>query len=95
MLTAALIVAALIPAGTLLMAVARDDTVGESEDSKPLNAGFPDIRMAIYERPPAGTVVDGELVCWVDGRGILPAASAAVAARFYSQVRHRGGGARP
>lgn len=39
--------------------------------------------------------VDGELVCWVDGRGILPAASAAVAARFYSQVRHRGGGARP
>jgi ATP-dependent DNA ligase len=34
---------------------------------KPMDAGFPDIRMAVYQHLPPETVVDGELVCWVDG----------------------------
>jgi ATP-dependent DNA ligase len=35
---------------------------------KPMGAGFPDVRMAVYQHLPPETVVDGELVCWVDGR---------------------------
>lgn len=39
-----------------------------SRRRKPMNAQFPDIRVAVAEHIPAGTVIDGEIVRWVDGR---------------------------
>lgn len=39
-----------------------------SRRRKPMHAQFPEIRNAVHEYLPRGTVVDGEIVRWVDGR---------------------------
>ena len=52
---------------------ANGRVVLQSRRRKPLTAYFPEIAMAVGERVPAGSVLDGELVAYRGGRCVLGA----------------------